>query len=82
MYEQCCWGVIKSWHLSHEKASFLWCRAVVRSENPGGLVVLSGDNVSPLVQIGLTDLAKTGGAKAPPASPLALALEKQLTSPT
>ena len=24
MYEQCCWDVIKSWHLSHEKASFLW----------------------------------------------------------
>ena len=31
-------------------------RAVARSENPGGLAVLGGDNVSPLVEIGLTDL--------------------------
>ena len=45
-------------------------RAVARSENPGGLVALGGDNVSPLVQIGLTDLPKTGGAKAHPTSPL------------
>ena len=37
-------------------------RAVARSENPGGLVVLGGDNVSPLVETGLTDLPKTGGA--------------------
>ena len=44
-------------------------RAVARSENPGGLVVLGGDNVSPLVEIGLTDLRKTGGAKAPPPAP-------------
>ena len=34
-------------------------RAVARSENPGGLVVLGGDNVSPLVKIALTDLPKT-----------------------
>ena len=34
--------------------------AVSRSENPGGLVVLGGDNVLPLVEIGLTDLPKTG----------------------
>ena len=27
----------------------------------GGQVVLGGDNVSPLVEIGLTDLPKTGG---------------------
>ena len=38
-------------------------RAVARSENPEGLVVLGGDNVFPLVQIGLTNLLKTGGAK-------------------
>ena len=49
-------------------------RAVARSENPGGLVVLGGDNVSPLVEIGLTDLPKTGGALVPPAPPLATAL--------
>ena len=49
--------------------------AVARSKNPGGLVVLSGDNVAPLVEIGLTDLPKTGGgAKAPPAPPLATGL--------
>ena len=44
-------------------------RAVARSENPGGgLVVMGGENVSPpLVEIGLTDLPKNGGgAKAPP----------------
>ena len=49
-------------------------RAVARSENPGGLAVLGGDNVPPLVEIGLTDLPKTGGAKAPP---LATALHVQ-----
>ena len=45
-------------------------RVVARSENPRGLVVLGGDNVPPLVKIGLTDPPKTGGAYAPPASPL------------
>ena len=35
-------------------------RAVARSENPGGLVILGGENVPPLVEIGLTDLPKTG----------------------
>ena len=33
-------------------------RAVARSENPKGLVVLGGDNVSPLVEKGLTDLRR------------------------
>ena len=40
-------------------------RAVARSENPGGHVVLGGDNVPPLVEIGLDDLPKSGGARAP-----------------
>ena len=40
----------------------------------GGLVVMDGDNVPPLVEIGLTDLPKTGGALAPPAPPLVTAL--------
>ena len=40
-------------------------RAVARSENPEGHVVLGGDNVPLLFEIGLTDLQKTGG---PPAS--------------
>jgi hypothetical protein len=51
-----------------------WGRAVARSKNPGRLVVLGGDNVPPLVEIGLTDLTKTVGAKAPLAPPLATAL--------
>ena len=36
-------------------------RAVARSENLKGLVILGRDNVPPLVEIGLTDLSKTGG---------------------
>ena len=49
-------------------------RAVARSENPGGLVVIGGDNVPPLMEIGLTDLPKTGELKPHPAPPLATAL--------
>ena len=49
-------------------------RAVARSENPRGHVLLGGDNVPPLVEIGLTDLPKTVGARAPPAPPLATGL--------
>ena len=45
-------------HLQTTKSS----RAVARSENPGGLVILCGENVPPLVEIGLTDLPKTGAA--------------------
>ena len=52
----------------------LLCRAVARSENPGGHIVLDGNNVPPLVEIGLTDLSKSGGAQAPPAPPLATGL--------
>ena len=51
-----------------------YCRAVTRSENPGGHIVLGGDNVPPLVEIGLTDLSKSGWAQAPPALPLATGL--------
>ena len=40
-------------------------RAVTRSENPGGHVILGGDNVPPLVEIGLTDLTKSGGHEPP-----------------
>ena len=49
-------------------------RAVARSENPGGHVVLGGDNVPSLVEIGLADLPKSGGARSPPAPPLATGL--------
>ena len=53
-------------------------RAVARSEILEGLVVLGGDNVSPLVEIGLADLPNIGGAKAPPPSPhLATALGRK-----
>ena len=50
---------------------FLWkvSRHVSRSENLGGRVVLGGDNVPPLVEIGLTDLPKTGGGVRPPCLP-------------
>ena len=39
----------------------LLIKAVARSENSGGHVVLGGDNVPFLVDIGLNDLPKTGG---------------------
>ena len=44
-------------------------RAVGRSENPGVPVLFGGHNLPPLVEIGLTDLPKSGGAMAPPAPP-------------
>ena len=44
-------------------------RAVGRSENPGLPVLFGGHNLSPLVEIELTDLPKFGGAMAPPAPP-------------
>ena len=49
-------------------------RAVARSENTGGHIVLGGDNVPPLVEIGLTDLPKTGGHVVPLGPPLATGL--------
>ena len=43
------------------------CGPVARSENGGGgHIVMGGDNVPPLVEIGLTDLPKSG-APGPPA---------------
>ena len=41
-------------------------RAVGRSENPGGSNDVVGI-ICPLVEIGLTDLPKSGGTMAPPA---------------
>ena len=40
-------------------------RHAARVKNLWGQVVLCGDNVSPLVEIGLTDPPKSGGAAAP-----------------
>ena len=51
---------------AHEIIFSIPCRAVARSENLGGHIVLGGDNVPPLVEIGLTDLPKSGGGPGPP----------------
>ena len=48
-----------SWVLPSVTSSMGHSRAVARSENPGGHVIMGGDNVPPLVEIGLTDLPKT-----------------------
>ena len=48
----------------------MYYRTIARSENPGGHVVLGGDNVPPLVEIGLADLPKSvGGGTGPPGPP-------------
>ena len=44
----------------------LYVRIVGRSENPGVPVLFGGHNLPPLVEIGLNDLPKSGGAMAPP----------------
>ena len=57
-------------------------RAVARSENLGGHIVLGGDNVPPPVEIGLIELSKSGRAQ-PPAPPLAtgLSFQQAITGP-
>ena len=59
-----CWNSYQSQVIRTTfKLTLVWPnRAVARSENPGGHVVLGGDNVPPLVEIGLTDLPKSGDA--------------------
>ena len=47
----------------------LLSRAVGRFENPGVPVLFGGHNLSPLVEIGLTGLSKSGGAMATLAPP-------------
>ena len=54
--------------MTHGQGNERPSRAVAKSENPGGHVVLGGDNVPPLVEIGLTDLPKSGG-HGPPGPP-------------
>ena len=44
-------------------------RAIGRSKNPGVPVLFGRLNLPHLVEIGLTDLQKSGGAMAPPAPP-------------
>ena len=40
--------------------TFLVCRAVGRSENPEVPVLFGGHNLHPLIEIGLTNLPKSG----------------------
>ena len=44
-------------------------RVIGRSENPGVPVLFGGYSLLPLVEIGLTDLPKIGGAMSPQAPP-------------
>ena len=46
----------------HHAAKLVLYRAVGRSENPEVPVLFGGHNLPPLVEIGLTDLPKSGGA--------------------
>ena len=56
-------------------------RAVGRSENPGVLVLFDGRNLPPLVEIGLTDLPKYGGAMSPLAPPGTTCLKMEWVAP-
>ena len=47
-----------------------------------GHIELGGDNVPPLVEIGLTDLPKSGVARAPPGPPLVTGLAKSGGQPS
>ena len=57
-------------------------RAVGRSENPGVPVLFGGHNLPPVVEIGLTDLLKSGGAMAPPAPPRTTSLGRAPSEPS
>ena len=50
-------------------------RDAARISNLGGLAVMGVGIICPLVVIGLTELPNSGWAKAPPACPLAAALQ-------
>ena len=64
-----------NWRIHLAKYSAL--RAVRRSEYPGVPILAGGHNLTPLVEIGLTDLPKSGGATAPPAPIGATGLQSQ-----
>ena len=65
------WSATNSWQLRRLainvkkfNATYLYAiynKAVGRSENPGVSVLFRGHNLPPLVDIGLTDLPKSGG---------------------
>ena len=46
------------------------CRVIGKSENSGVTVLFGGHNLPTLVEIGLTDLPKSGDAMAPLAPPM------------
>jgi hypothetical protein len=52
--------------MSSLQAKVLHSRAVGRSENPGVPLLFGGHNLSPLVEIGLPERPKSGGAMVPP----------------
>ena len=57
------------WKTDYQEIALAACRAVGRSENPGVPVLFGDHNLPPLVEIGLTDLPKSGGAMATPEPP-------------
>ena len=73
--------MIPSWLFCSEIESMMHVRHAARVKNLGGQVVLGGDNVSPLVEIGLTDLPKSGGewAAAPLPPPPCCIPERKIT---
>ena len=63
-----------AWIICNYESTYFWkwvcfsiLRAVGRSENPGVPVLFGRHNLPPLVEIGLTDQPKSGGAMAPTA---------------
>jgi hypothetical protein len=64
--------------ISSEPTFCSMSRHVPKSKNLGGQVVMGGDNVPPLVEIGLTDPPKTGGVYAPLPPPLKHACDVHL----
>ena len=61
------WQKVNQWKFLNINLHII--RSVGRSENLEVLVVFGGHNLSPLVEIGLTDLPKSGGAITPPGTP-------------
>ena len=49
------------WYIAQKLIHSVRCKAVGRSENPGMPVLFGGHNLPHLVEIGLTDLPKSGG---------------------
>ena len=71
-----------SWIGQYHLTVCLVLRAVGRSENSGVPVLFGRHNLPPLVEIGLTDRPKIGGAMAPPAPPGTTGLSPSVFSKT